>query len=114
MGHDRSSSISLGFRLGSVELGFGHMLSTHLCIPDDPLALPVGGKRSHLTARTWRDFAAYCGLSAPATRRIVRGLVARLDEGCDLVARSFLPDAQRVGYIKPLRERGDVLPQLAG
>ena len=47
------------------------LVCTRLVIPDDQLALPVGGKRERLTRHDWLDFAKYAGLPERSAQRVV-------------------------------------------
>jgi serine/threonine-protein kinase HipA len=85
------------------------LLCTRLAIPDDRLALPVGGKDDHLTLATWRDYAGYCKLPERAAARVLREIVAAVDDAASLVERSFLPDDAKQTYADLLRERAAVL-----
>jgi len=80
-------------------------LATHLVLPDDPLALPVGGKRSNVGLDTWLAFARYCDIPTAAALRVMRepGLqVLHLDR---LVDRSALPQDQKVAQREHLAQR---------
>jgi len=84
-------------------------LSTRLVIPDDRLALPVGGRDEGLTAAGWREYATYCGLPERAARRVVGEIVSAAPGARDLVARSFLSPELREAYGALLTERAEVL-----
>jgi serine/threonine-protein kinase HipA len=78
------------------------LLCTRLVIPEDTLAMPLGGKQSHLTLRTWLDFAAYCEIPRKATERLVKNQIEALQPAKDLVAASFLPTAMKDQYVQIL------------
>jgi len=80
-------------------------LCTRLVIPDDVLALPVGGKKDHLTRRTWLDFAEYCGLPPRAAGRVLARQAGVLGPALRLLARSPLPDEMKQACEDVLRER---------
>ncbi len=78
---------------------------TRLVIPDDPLALPVGGKKSNLNRRTWQNLAAAAGLPERAALPILDSIASLLDSALALVSRSFLSSALQASYADLLRER---------
>jgi len=90
------------------------LVNTRLFLPDDPLALPIGGHKSGLTVRMWSEFGAHCGLPQRAVARVADELVAALADACALVERSFLVAEQQQAYIKLLNVRGLLLAELAG
>jgi len=85
------------------------LLSTCLVIPDDPLALPVGGKQAGLTRRSWMDLGSYAGLPPKVVARELGLPVLRLAAAEALIARSFLPDEMKDAYQRLLRERAQIL-----
>lgn len=85
------------------------LVSTRLYVPGDQLALPVGGKRDHLTLRQWLAFAAYAGLADIDARRVLSEIVAACPRAVALVARSALPGDLRETYSSLLQERGAML-----
>lgn len=68
------------------------LLCTRLVLPDDPLALPVGGKNKNLTRRSWLDLAEYCNLPERVATRIIGDQIKALEPSLTLVSNSFLPD----------------------
>ena len=89
------------------------LLSTALVIPNDTLALPIGGKRQGLTARTWRAFGKYAGLRAPSISRSTRALVQSWSACEQLIANCFLPDDLKDTLSGLMESRLDVLKELA-
>lgn len=85
------------------------LLSTRLVIADDPLALPVGGKRDGLTRRSWLELGTYAGLPAKVVTRELAAPARQLEAGEALVDRSFLPVAMKADYRALLRERAALL-----
>jgi serine/threonine-protein kinase HipA len=71
------------------------LVCTRLVIPDDPLALPVTGKRDSLDRDCWLRFAAYCGLPEKTALRVLKNQASVLAEASALVDRSFLPADQK-------------------
>jgi serine/threonine-protein kinase HipA len=85
------------------------LLCTELVVPDDQLALPVGGNRRSVTPRQWVAFAAYCGLPPRAAARALADLHAALPRALDLVGRSLLPEEPRARYAALLTARARTL-----
>lgn len=85
------------------------LVATHLVIPDDPLALPVGGKRKNLTRRSWREFADYLRLGRRAAERVIDHPAERLDEFEAVVERAPLPPDLREAYVRHLRSGVETL-----
>ena len=85
------------------------LLSTRLVIPDDPLALPVGGKSNGLTRRSWVELGAYARLTPKVVARELDMPAGHLATGETLIAKSFLPDSMKAAYGLLLRERAAIL-----
>ena len=85
------------------------LVSTRLVIPDDQLALPIGGKRDRLARADWLKFGAYCGLPEKAVARTLNELVKSSLKAKALVGRSLLDDAQKEELALLLSERADLL-----
>jgi serine/threonine-protein kinase HipA len=85
------------------------LVSTHLVIPGDPLALPVGGKKTTLAADDWLRFADYCGLPHTVAERMFRKQEDITDEAAKLIGQSFLPADQQSEYETLIRERSSLL-----
>lgn len=85
------------------------LLSTRLVIPDDPLALPVGGKRAGLTRRSWIELGAYAGLPTKVVARELKNPARQLEAGEALIHRSFLPTGMKGDYCALIRERAALL-----
>jgi len=85
------------------------LVSTHLVIPGDPLALPVGGKQTKLTRGDWLRFADYCDLPRTVAERMLREQKEATDEAANLIGKSFLPRDQREEYESLIRERSNQL-----
>lgn len=89
------------------------LVNTRLLLPDDALALTVGGKHQGLTARIWREFGAYCHLPPRAIATVAPSMTEALPDAVGLVARSFLQVEHKAPYAALLSERGRVLEELA-
>lgn len=89
------------------------LVSTNLVIADDPLALPIGGNRKHVTARQWLELAKYCQVPPKAAARALGGLAQSLDAALGLVQRSMLPKESRAAFAKLLQKRAKTLDQAA-
>lgn len=82
---------------------------TRLVLPQDDLAMPVGGKQSNLKKSTWLDFAATCGLPAKAAERALARQVHALEPSLALVRRSSLPQHLQSRMVALLSERTQAL-----
>lgn len=85
------------------------LVATRLVIPDDPLALPVGGKRDGLTRTDWLALADYCQIPPRAAHRVLGELVSAFDEAAVLISRSALPESMKSDYRELLRSRTEIL-----
>ena len=84
-------------------------LCTQLVIDDDPLALPVQGKRARLTRATWLDFADHSGIPPKAANRALDAQAKVLNVALELIERSFLPAEMKDRYRLLLEDRTAVL-----
>jgi len=85
------------------------LVATQLVIPDDPLALPVGGKNQKLTRGDWLRFGGYAGLPKKAAARVIEEQAAALDRAVELIERSYLPPEMQEAYAALLRQRTGAL-----
>lgn len=85
------------------------LVSTHLVIPDDPLALTVGGKNQKLGRGDWLRLAEYAGIPESAAVRVLAEQVASTDAAVGLIARCYLPTEMQDAYKSLLVERSDAL-----
>jgi hypothetical protein len=74
-------------------------------IPDDEIALPVGGTR-RVGRRRWLALAASCKLQPRVAERVMKELADAVGEAVDLVNASLLPADMKQSYQALLRERG--------
>jgi len=81
------------------------LVSTHLVIPGDPLALPIGGKKAHLVRSDWLHLADYCKLPRAIAERILGEQENATEQAMNWVHRSFLPPDQKAAYAALLGER---------
>ena len=95
--HDRLHRLSPAYDL----------LSTHLVIDDDPMALPMGGRNRPLSRASWLAFARYCDIPVRAGDRILAQPARLIDRAEQLVERSFLPMPMKAAYTSLLRQRLD-------
>jgi serine/threonine-protein kinase HipA len=103
--HLKNFSLLIG-EDGIVQLSPAYdLLCTRLVLPDDHLALPVGGKQDGLRRAHWEEFGKYCGLPTRSIARELARVAALLDEAVDLVLRSPLSAPFRKRYADLLRER---------
>lgn len=85
------------------------LVCTKLVIPDDTLAMPMGGRDRKLTRRKWLDFAEYCGIPGPAAMRLIAKQIKALEPALRLVSASHLPMPRQVEYENYLRRNTSVL-----
>jgi serine/threonine-protein kinase HipA len=86
-----------------------NLLCTRLVIPDDALALPVGGKRDRFARADWLRFGDACGLRPRIVERVLGSIASSFDEALGLVARSFLRENAKVAYAELLGRRTAML-----
>jgi serine/threonine-protein kinase HipA len=87
------------------------LLSTRLVIADDPLAVPVGGKRDGITRDDWLALATYARIAPRAAAQVLDDIAGGLDRAVTTVDASFLGDEMRASYATLLRERAAVLAE---
>ncbi|MEQ9406373.1 MAG: HipA domain-containing protein [Fuerstiella sp.] len=85
------------------------LVCTKLVIPDDTLALPIGGRDRNLTRRTWLDFAEYCRIPPKAANRLISEQIDALPPALEFVQSSFLPDEMKEQYAGFLRHNTAIL-----
>jgi serine/threonine-protein kinase HipA len=85
------------------------LVCTRLVIADDPLAMPVCGKKDRLSRDTWLSFGKYCGLPQRAAERVLADHIGALGAALALVARSFLPQDMKDVYRALLEARSGAL-----
>jgi serine/threonine-protein kinase HipA len=85
------------------------LLSTVVFLPEDQLALSVGGTKKIRSTKKWLGLAKVCGLPERAARRILDDIAKALDPCEDLISRSTLPDDQKKEYRRVLTERTALL-----
>jgi serine/threonine-protein kinase HipA len=85
------------------------LVCTKLVIPDDTLAMPIGGRTSKLRRDRWLLFAEHCGLPERAATRLLTEQIDALKPALDLIAASFLQDVMKEQYAEIIRENTAVL-----
>lgn len=85
------------------------LLCTQLVIDDDPLAMPVNGKKSRLRRGDWKRLADYCTLPEKVAEQIIQEQVNALDDANKLISQSFLPGDQKQHYEEILTENSEAL-----
>ncbi len=85
------------------------LLATRLVIPDDQLALPIGGTPKDISRRKWLELARSCKLPEPAAVRVLTEIGESVDEATELIDASLLPDAMKRTYQALVRTRAGVL-----
>ena len=81
------------------------LICTRLVIPNDPLALPVVGKKDNLDRSDWLAFANYCQLPERTVVRVLGIQISILDRAIALIDRSFLPPDQKMTYKALIADR---------
>ena len=74
------------------------LLCTQLVIPEDPLALPVVGKKTRLRRGDWLKLAEYCKLPAKVAGQILEEQAEATQDAKQLITKSFLPEDQKNHY----------------
>ena len=85
------------------------LVCTKLVIPDDALAMPIGGRDKNFTRRNWLQFAEYCRIPERAAKRLISEQIDTLDGALRLISASFLPDDMKEQYEAFLRQNTSVL-----
>jgi serine/threonine-protein kinase HipA len=85
------------------------LVCTKLVIPDDTLALTVGGRDRNLTRREWLEFAEYCELPERAAQRLLSEQIESLEPALQLINASFLSPRMKEQYQELLRRNTSVL-----
>jgi serine/threonine-protein kinase HipA len=85
------------------------LVCTKLVIPDDSLAMPIGGRDKKLTRRKWLDFAEYCEIPAKAATRLISDQIDVLEPALHLISASYLPNEMKERYEAFLRQNTSVL-----
>jgi serine/threonine-protein kinase HipA len=100
---------------GNYRLSPAHdLLSTTLVIPDDQLALSVGGTKKPVGRKRWLELATRCQLPPRAAERVLLEIVDATDASVSLVEASVLPDDMKRAYQTMLRKRAAVLANKSG
>jgi len=81
------------------------LVSTHLVIPNDPLAAAVGGKKTNLARGDWLRLAEYCGLPRKVAERVLQEQADVVDSATRLIGHSFLPADQKTAYEALIHQR---------
>ncbi|MBI3862925.1 MAG: HipA domain-containing protein [Planctomycetia bacterium] len=85
------------------------LVCTKLVIPDDTLAMPVGGRDRKLTRGIWVEFADYCGIPDKAAKRLISEQIDSLDPALRLISASFLPESMKNQYEALIRANTAIL-----
>lgn len=80
-----------------------------MVLPDDPLALPLRGKRSDLDRADWVAFAGYCELAPKLANLELDRIADALPGALELVEASFLRADFRDALADLLETRARVL-----
>ncbi len=71
------------------------LVSTHLVMEGDPLALPICGRDRKLQRSTWIKFAKYCGIGDKAACRVLDRQASVLAKAHQLIDHCYLPPAMK-------------------
>jgi serine/threonine-protein kinase HipA len=85
------------------------LICTKLIIPNDTLALPIGGRNKNLTRRHWLDFAAHCQLPERAAKRLLSDQIEALEPALRLISSSFLSGEHQQQYVEFVRQNTAML-----
>lgn len=85
------------------------LVCTRLVIPNDTLAMPIGGRDRNLTRRKWLNFADYCQIPEKAAKRVISEQIKALKPALHLISASYLPDDMKQQYQDIVRENTDIL-----
>jgi len=80
------------------------LVCTRLVIPDDALALQVGGRTKNFSRGKWLDFADYCRIPLRAANRLMEEQIDALEPALHFISVSYLPDPMKTKYESILRE----------
>lgn len=81
------------------------LVCTRLVIENDPLALPISGKKDNLDRSDWLRFAEYCKLPPKTAQRVLDTQRSVADSAAALIDRSFLSAEQKLAYRELTTER---------
>ena len=90
------------------------LLCTRLAIPDDQLALSIGGTKAHVGRKKWFAFAEACKLPTPAAERVLAEIGAAVAGAPEVIDASLLPDDMKGTYGDLVRDRGRVFTRGEG
>ena len=85
------------------------LVCTRLVIENDPLALPITGKKDNLDRGDWLKFAEYCQLPPKTAQRVLDTQRSVTASAASVIDRSFLGVEQRQAYRDLTRERSSQL-----
>ena len=85
------------------------LVCTRLVLPNDDLALTVGGKKARFHRKDWEQFGVWCRLPVKAVGAVLDSLAASAEEATALVTRSYLPPDARDAYVALLDENTAIL-----
>ncbi len=85
------------------------LVCTKLVIPDDTLAMPIGGRDKNFTKQNWLEFAEYCEIPERAAKRVISDQINALEPSLKLISASYLPNEMKEQYESIVRENTTVL-----
>jgi serine/threonine-protein kinase HipA len=81
------------------------LVCTRLVIPNDPLSLPIVGKKDNLDRGDWLNLARYCQLPEKTAIRILETQASVLDSATALIDKCFLPQDQQRAFKALIADR---------
>jgi serine/threonine-protein kinase HipA len=85
------------------------LLCTKLVIPDDRLAMPIGGRDKNFTKRKWLEFAEYCEIPEKAATRLITKQIDALEPSLKLISASLLHNEMKEQYESIIQENTAIL-----
>ena len=105
--HLKNISITVDYE-GIVKLTPAYdLVSTHLVMEGDPLALPIGGRNKKRQRSTWLKFAKYCGIGDKAAIRVLDRQASVLSKAHQLIDNCFLPTPMKEELKNLTNERSE-------
>ncbi len=86
------------------------LVNTRLLLPDDNLALKIGGRKKGVFPRyKWTELADAYGLPPKRAHQIIESQIRALEPALQLIRNSYLSDSNKAQYEKTIRDNTDRL-----